>query len=62
MEEMINAHKNLVGKSEGKRPMGDLGVDGKAVSKWVIKKEVMMLRIGLICLRMGISSRLLRIW
>jgi hypothetical protein len=31
MGEMRNAYKILVGKSEGKRPLGRLGVDGRSV-------------------------------
>jgi hypothetical protein len=33
MKEMKNAYKILVGKTKGKRPLEDLGVDGKIMSK-----------------------------
>jgi hypothetical protein len=33
-----NAYKNLVGKSERKRPLGNLGLDGKIILKWILGK------------------------
>ena len=27
----------LVGRSEGKRPLGNLGADGKIILKWILK-------------------------
>jgi hypothetical protein len=29
----------LVGKPEGKRPLGDLGIDGKLILEWILGKE-----------------------
>jgi hypothetical protein len=31
-------NKILVGKPEGKRPVEDLGVDGKIISEWTLEK------------------------
>jgi hypothetical protein len=38
MGEMRNAYKNLVGKLEGKRPLGRQGVDGRIILKWILGK------------------------
>jgi len=35
---MRNAHKMLVGKPEGKRPLRNLGVDGKIILEWILGK------------------------
>jgi hypothetical protein len=37
-EEKINACRGLVGKCEGRRQLGDLGVDGRVILKLVLKK------------------------
>jgi hypothetical protein len=34
-----NSYKVLVGRSEGKGHLQDLGVDGTSVLKWIIKKS-----------------------
>jgi hypothetical protein len=36
---MKNVHKNLVGKPEQKRPLGDLCINGKTILKWIAKKQ-----------------------
>jgi hypothetical protein len=36
MGEMRNAYNILVGKSEGKRPLGRLGIDGKIILEWIL--------------------------
>jgi hypothetical protein len=38
MKEMRNTYRILVGSSEGKRPLEDLGVDGKIISEWILGK------------------------
>jgi hypothetical protein len=31
-------HRVLVGKPEGKRPLGDPGVDGRIILRWIFRK------------------------
>ena len=38
MEEGRSAFKILTGKPTGKRPLGRLGVDGRTISEWTLKK------------------------
>jgi hypothetical protein len=33
-----NEHKILVGKPEGKRPLEDLGIDGRTILKYILGK------------------------
>jgi hypothetical protein len=33
-----NAHQDLLRKNEGKRPLVDLGIDGRIKLKWTLKK------------------------
>jgi hypothetical protein len=35
MVKMRNSHKILFGKLEGKRPLEDVGVDGRIILKWI---------------------------
>jgi hypothetical protein len=39
MEEMINANNTLVGKPEGRDHTEDLGVDGRIILEWILKKR-----------------------
>jgi len=38
MEERRGAHRILVGTTESKSSLKDLGVDGKIILKWIFKK------------------------
>jgi hypothetical protein len=38
MGEMRNAYKILVGNLEGKRPFGRLGVHGRIILKWILRR------------------------
>ena len=38
MEEGRGVHKVLVGKPEGKRPLGDQDVDGRIILRWIFRK------------------------
>jgi hypothetical protein len=38
MGDRRGTYKVLVGKCEGKRPLGRLGVDGRKILKWTYKK------------------------
>jgi hypothetical protein len=39
IEKMRNAYVILVGKCEGKRPLGRHGTDRKIILKWIFKKQ-----------------------
>jgi hypothetical protein len=36
--EKRNAYRALVGKPEGKRPLGRLGIGGRIIVKWILEK------------------------
>ena len=38
MEEGRSAFKILIGKPTGKRPLGSLGVDGRTILEWTLKR------------------------
>jgi hypothetical protein len=38
MGEMTNAYNVLIGKVEGKDYMEDLGVDGRMLLEWILRK------------------------
>jgi hypothetical protein len=53
MEERRDVYRVLVGKSEGKRPLGDPGVGGRIILKWIFRKWGMGLWTGSSWLRIG---------
>ena len=38
MEEERSVHKVLVGKPEGKRPLGDQDLEGRIILRWIFRK------------------------
>jgi hypothetical protein len=54
--EVRKIQKILVGKSECKRSLEDLGVDGKIILEWILKKWVRRMWTGFIWLRIGTSD------
>jgi hypothetical protein len=38
MGERRGVYSVLVGKAEGKRPLGNRGVDGRIILRWIFKK------------------------
>ena len=38
MGEGIGVHRVLVGKPEGKRPLGDPDADGRIILRWIFRK------------------------
>jgi hypothetical protein len=48
---MKNAHKILVGKPEGNRPIGRPGVDGRIILEWILGKQGGKVSNGCIWLR-----------
>jgi hypothetical protein len=53
----INAYKILVRKMEGYH-MEDLGIDGNIILEWILRKYVVRVWTGYICLRKGTSGRI----
>jgi hypothetical protein len=52
---MIITYKTLVGIPGGKDLLGEIGVDGRIILKWIINKWVVRMRTGCIWLRRGSS-------
>jgi hypothetical protein len=59
MGEMRNAHKMLVGQSEGKIAFGGPSVDERIILKWILKKQGVRVWTRFKWLRIRSSSRLL---
>ena len=53
MEEGRGVHKVLVGKPEGKRPLGDQDVDGRIILRWIFRKWEGVVGTGWSWLRIG---------
>ena len=53
MEKGRSAFKILTGTPAGKSP---LGVDGRTILEWILKKWVLIRGIGLVRLRIGITG------
>ena len=57
MWEKRNAYRVLVGKPEGKRPLGRVGIDWMIVLKWISKKKNGTAWIRLLWLTIDTESR-----
>jgi hypothetical protein len=55
MEEKRCAYRILVGKPEGKRPLGSPEVGGWVILQWILEREDGLVCIGLIWLKIGTS-------
>jgi hypothetical protein len=59
MVEMRSEYKILVGKPEGKRPLGRLRLYRRIIIERILKKQFGGRRSAFICLRIGTSGGLL---
>jgi hypothetical protein len=53
MGEDKGVHRVLVGKPEGKRPLGDQDVDGRIILRWILRKLEGVVGTGWSWLRIG---------
>ena len=53
VEEGRGVHKVLVGKPEGKRPLGDQDIDGRIILRWILRKWEGVVGTGWSWLRIG---------
>jgi hypothetical protein len=53
MGERRGVYRVLVGKPEGKRPLGDPGVDGRIILRWIFRKWVVGYRLNRAGLGLG---------
>ena len=56
MGERRGACRVLVGKPEGKRPVGDKDVDGRIILRWIFRKWEGILGTGWSWLRIGMGD------
>jgi hypothetical protein len=54
-----HAYAILVGKPEGKRPLGELGIGKRIISEWILVRWDEVVWTGWIWLRIGTSGGLL---
>ena len=57
MGEGRGVHKVLVGKPEGKRPLGDQDADGRIVLRWILRKWEGVVGTGWSWLKIGTVGR-----
>jgi hypothetical protein len=57
--ERRGAYRVLVGKPEGRDHLGDAGIDGRVILRWIFRKEDVGGLTGLIWLRIGTAGGLL---
>jgi hypothetical protein len=57
--EKRNAYRLLVGKPEGKRPVGRQGLGGWTILGWILERCDGVMWTGLVWLRIGTSGELL---
>jgi hypothetical protein len=57
MAEGRGVHRVLVGKPEGKRPLGDPAVDGRIILRWIFRKWDVGVWTGWSWLRIGTGGR-----
>jgi hypothetical protein len=57
--EIRNLYSILVGKSEGKSPLEDLGIDDRIILEWILGKYCEKVRTGYIWLRIETGGGLL---
>jgi hypothetical protein len=62
MEEGRGVYRVLVGKPEGKDHLEVLGVDGRIILPWVLRKWDVWAQTGLIWLMIGTSGSHFRVW
>ena len=53
MGEDRGVHRGLMGKPEGKRPLGDQDVDGRIILRWIFRKLEGVVGTGWSWLRTG---------
>ena len=53
MGERRDVYRGLMGKPEGKNHLGDPGVDGRIILRWIFRKRDVVVRPGSSWLRIG---------